>query len=37
MIPLIVHGDGNFLKSLIIGYIFILIGASVSIQALRFF
>ncbi|ADJ61509.1 hypothetical protein [Lactococcus cremoris] len=37
LIPLIVHGDGNILKSLIIGYIFILIGASVSIQALRFF
>ncbi|MEI3652890.1 transporter [Lactococcus lactis subsp. lactis] len=37
LIPLIVHGDGNILKSLIIGYIFIIVGASVSVQALRFF
>ena len=29
LIPLIVHGDGNILKSLIIGYIFIIVGASV--------
>ncbi|MCB6852486.1 transporter [Lactococcus lactis] len=36
LIPLIVHGDGNILKSLIIGYIFIIVGASVSVQALRF-
>lgn len=35
-IPLIVHGDGNILKSLIIGYIFIIAGASFSVQALRF-
>lgn len=36
LIPLIVHGDGNILKSLIIGYIFIIAGASFSVQALRF-
>lgn len=36
LIPLIVHGDGNILKFLIIGYIFIIIGASISVQALRF-
>ena len=36
LIPLIVHGDGNILKSLIIGYIFIIVGASVSVEALRF-
>lgn len=36
LIPLIVHGDGNILKSLIIGYIFIIAGASISVQALRF-
>ncbi|MRB55867.1 transporter, partial [Bacillus thuringiensis] len=28
--------DGNILKSLIIGYIFIIAGASFSVQALRF-
>jgi len=37
LIPLIIHGDGNILKSLIIGYIFIISGASFSVQALRFF
>ncbi|PEN20180.1 transporter [Acetobacter fabarum] len=36
LIPLSVHGDGNILKSLIIGYIFIIAGASFSVQALRF-
>ena len=36
LIPLIVHGNGNILKSLIIGYIFIIAGASFSVQALRF-
>lgn len=36
LIPLIVHGDGNILKSLIIGYIFIIAGASFSVQDLRF-
>lgn len=36
LIPLIVNGDGNILKSLIIGYIFIIAGASFSVQALRF-
>lgn len=36
LIPLIVHGDGNILKSLIIGYIIIIAGASFSVQALRF-
>ena len=36
LIPLFVHGDGNILKSLIIGYIFIIAGASFSVQALRF-
>lgn len=36
LVPLIVHGDGNILKTLIIGYIFIIIGASFSVQALRF-
>lgn len=36
LIPLIVHGDGNILKSLIIGYIFIIAGASFSVQTLRF-
>ncbi|MEG9199219.1 transporter [Lactococcus lactis] len=37
LIPLIVHGDGNILKSLIIGYIFIIAGASFSVQTLRFY
>lgn len=36
LVPLIVHGDGNILKTLIIGYIFIIIRASFSVQALRF-
>ena len=37
LIPLIVHGDGNILKCLIIGYIFIIAGASFSVQTLRFY
>lgn len=37
LIPLIVHRDGNILKSLIIGYIFIIAGASFSVQTLRFY
>lgn len=37
LIPLIVHHDGNILKSLIIGYIFIIAGASFSVQTLRFY
>ena len=37
LIPLIIHGEGNILTSLIFGYLFVLSGASFSVQALRFF